>query len=211
MIQLVYCILAILILSILTMTSQRGIAATLQGQTLVELESQLTGVGTEVLERVGQSYFDHYAYTHRASAGFPRYCGRIRQDRLSDLAAPGSFVQATGATAADRYAAAPYIEAFHGIATTAAPLTLRRSGIDYLVTSITVDYVNPATLAPSSTQTLAKRVTVRVENPNLYVGENASNTFALNVSRVFTYGCVADFNQIPAGTTCPTVYPCARW
>lgn len=215
MTQLVYCILAILILSVLTMTAQQGIAANLQTQTLTELETQLTGVGTEVLEHIGQTYYDEYTYTYRATREGPYFCGRVRQDQPQTLADPGAFTACTGgATTSETFRNCPYIEGFDGLATATDTLQRTRSGFDYAVSDISVQYVDPATFAPAATETFAKEVSVTVENPYLYVGADPTNTFKLEVSRVFTYGCVADYNKIPAlraGQSCPTTFPCARW
>ena len=214
MIQLVYCILAILILSILTMTSQQGIAGSLEGQTLVEVETQATGVATEILEAIDQTFFDRYTWLRRSTKP---YCGRVYNAIADSLAAPGSFVPCAD------LATCTYIEGFDGLATVAAPISVERAGLTFNVDQIAVRYVDQdhAPLTDPTDRSYAKEVTVRVESPNLYFGTDPTNTFRITFSRVFEYGCATDFNAVPYVTSdaddfcpvdeTPAQVPCARW
>jgi hypothetical protein len=185
MAQFVYLLAALLVVMIVGMQMNRGAEATLQQQTLNEVGTQLTGVGTEVLERIGGSYFDRYTYVRR---GTRPWCGRTTTpDSFSTVYVPSRR----------------YIEGFVDFDT-----TLTRGEFAYHVSVDTVAYVQPTDFATTSgTPTYAKRVSVTVENPFLYLGDDPTNTFALTMTRVFTYGCVTDPDYQPyigLSQTCPS-------
>lgn len=193
--QLIYIVLAMLLVMLLMMNTQRGVNRTARDQTLNEVQTQLTGVATEVLERIGRTHFDRYAAS-RYDAANPEthkpYCGRIAEGQeTAALTAPADF--GTTGVVCGSFAACPYIEGFHGLDT-----TVTRGDFVFHIDSIRVEYVDPDHFASASaSQTFAKRVSVTVENPFLYLGDDPANTFALTMSRVFTYGCVTDPNAVP--------------
>ena len=183
--QFIYLIVAIFLVMIVGVQINRGAESTLHQQTLSEVGTQLTGVGTEVLEMVGSSYFDRFTYANRTTTP---YCGRTSSpDVFSTVYVPSRN----------------YIEGFAGLDT-----TLVRSEFGFEVRVDTVEYVSTVDYTtPSATPTFAKRVTVTAENPHLHVGDDTTNTFSLTMSRVFTYACVTDPQYIPytfPGEPCPT-------
>ncbi|MDX1419531.1 MAG: hypothetical protein R3181_06140 [Rubricoccaceae bacterium] len=184
MAQFIYLVVAVLVVMIVGMQMNRGAETTLQRQTLNEVATQLTGVGTEVLEMVGSTHFDRYTF---ANQGNRPWCGRTTSaDSFSTAYVPSRR----------------YIEGFVDLDT-----TLTRSDLDFRVVVDTVEYVSTVDYTtPSATPTFAKRVTVTAENPYLYLGDDPSNTFTLSMDRVFTYGCVTDPQYIPyvyPGDPCP--------
>ena len=208
MAQLIYSILALLMIMFLSMNTQRNIGRDQQEQTVNEIGTQLTGVGTEVLELIGSRYFDAYTYANRNTQP---YCGRVADDQLTLFSSETRPAADPGNTHGDctDYTACNYIEGFQGIDT-----TLTRGEFDYRVEILDVEYVDPLNFFSSSAaSTFAKKVSVRVTNPFLYIGDDPTNTFSLDVERVFTYGCLTDPNLIPyvlAADTCPA-NPCTRW
>lgn len=200
--QLIYSILALVLIMFLSMNMQRGVSRTQQEQGVNEVGTQLTGVGTEVLERIGRTHFDQFTYDNSGPDDKP-YCGRVWNGRETiDFHIPGTNV-------CPDFETCGYIEGFDGL--TVPPVT--RADFEFNVTVDSVRYVNPADYDDIfSTQTFAKRVWVTVENPYLYLGDDPSNTFSLTVDRVFTYGCVTDINSVPflrpSDPACPAD-PCA--
>ena len=199
--QMIYSILALVLLMILSFNMQRGIKSTAQGQSINEVLTQLPGVGTEALEQIGRSYFDRHAFDQRNTKP---YCGRVADDETFNLSAPAG---ANFGACAD-FATCSYIEGFHGLDT-----TITRGEFDFAVHVDTVQYVDPADFSVTpGTVTFAKRVQVTVENPYLYLGDDPTNTFSLTMDRVFTYACVTDPNKIPyvrESETCPAPPVCA--
>lgn len=200
---------------VITLNVQHGALKQQQEQTLNEVGTLLTGAGTEVLESIGATHFDRYTWlyqnsrsgTDAAGGAVPApllpYCGRLTASEVNRLSDPG------GETQCADFTTCPYIEGFAGLST-----VITRGDFDYEVTVDAVEYVLPtdfSVVAPG--ETFAKRVTITVENPYLYLGDDPSNTFSLTLQRVFTYGCVTDSNLIPyvrQNETCPPM-PCARW
>ena len=83
MAQLIYSILALLMIMFLSMNMQRNIGKDQQSQTFNEVTTQLTGVGTEVLERIGSTHFDRYALLYRFDES--RYCGRVEYGQEAEF------------------------------------------------------------------------------------------------------------------------------
>lgn len=202
MAQLIYSILALFLIMFLSMNMQRGIGKDQQNQSLNEVTTQLTGAGTEVLERIGATYFDRY---HPTNLNAEPYCGLL-QDSPADRAQlfdEGAYMQC-GA-----FGTCTYIEGFSQLSTTVV-----RGQFEFTVTVDSVFYVDPTTYNPTSgTKTFAKRVDITVENPYLYLGDDPTNTFDLKMSRVFTYGCATQnqympYHQEPADPCPGTPPPC---
>ena len=206
--QIIYALLAMALVLILSLNLQRGISRTSQGQTVNEVGTQLTGVGTEILELIGRSHFDWYNWENGDNTPDRPYCGRVADDQLAFLSEPDASNPTSTMGDCSDIGSCPYIEGFSGLDT-----TLTRSEFDYVVTVDTVHYVDPTDFTTiSATQTFAKRVQVTVENPHLYVGDDTTNTFSLTLDRVFTYGCITDPNMIPfvrATETCPVQPACS--
>lgn len=208
--QLIYAILALLMIMFLSMNMQRNVGRDQQEQAVNEVGTQLIGVGTEVLEHIGGRYFDAYSFGNRNQRP---YCGRIADDQLYLLSDESRPPSDPGNTHGDcvNYVNCPYIEGFQG-----DTLTITRGEFDYEVVITDVEYVNPADFndtAWGNQPSFAKRVEVQVTNPNLYLGDDPTNTFTLEMDRVFTYGCLSEPNLIPyvlASETCPAT-PCTRW
>ena len=217
--QMIYAILAMALVMVLSLNMQRGVKQTTQGQTLNEAMTPLVGVGTEVLEHIGSTHFDgfNWNYENSRAASDKRgvaipdplkpYCGRVAVDEMLSLVSPKD---PTGACTS--YGTCNYIEGFNGL----AAFPVQRGGFTYTVNSISVQFVDPVTQAASLAPTFAKKVTITVSNPYLYLGDDPTNTFSLTMSRVFTYGCVADPNLIPYVRAAPfpdvcPPNPCSRW
>lgn len=191
--QLIYAILAMALVLILSLNMARGISKTTSGQALNEVGTQLTGVGTEILEQIGRTHFDAHNWQFGESTPTRPYCGRVASDRMFELSDPDPSAPTSTMGDCATFSGCRYIEGFEGLST-----TVTRGELDYEVTVDTVFYVDPNDFATASaTQTFAKRVQITVENPFLYVGDDTTNTFSLTLDRVFTYGCVTDPNMIP--------------
>ncbi len=210
MAQLIYSILALLLIMLLSMTMQRGIGRDQQEQTLNEVGTQLTGVGTEVLELIGTQYFDRFTFDNRNTRP---YCGRVadngeEQDRFSR---PSS----TNFGACANPDACAYIEGFDGLT-----FTRTQGDFEFEVEVLSIEYVDPddfTRTVTSDSTSFAKKVTIEVTNPYLYIGDDPNepaSQFSLTLERVFTYGCTTDYDDIPfvrASETCPAPTPCSRW
>jgi hypothetical protein len=209
MAQLIYSILALLIVMVVSMNTQRSVMGTAEDQAFNEVTTQMTGVGTEVLERIGRTHFDWYNWQYGVGTSTlgtsaaaveerrTRLCGRLNDVETDSLAAPGAF------TACGSYANCPYIEGFHDM----ADFVLTRGDFEFTVDSIRVEYVDPVNITTTSgTPTFAKHVSVTIEYPGIYFNEDPTNTLKLDLDRVFIYGCVTDASYIPQppiGERCP--------
>lgn len=191
MAQYIYLIAAFFAMMTFLMTSQRGIGRTEQTQSLTEVSTQLTGVGTELLEQIGRSYYDRHTYVQRATKP---YCGRVQESQPNLFADTGSF-----STTSRRW-----IEGYHGLDT-----TITRGAFPYRA-RVEVRYVPDG--GAVATGTFSKEVVVRVTNPDLYIGDDPTNAITVTMQRVFTYGCATDPNYVPyysttSTTACPTTPP----
>lgn len=214
MAQLIYSILALLLIMFLSMNTQRGIMGTAEDQAFNEVTTQMTGVGTEVLERIGRAHFDQYNWlwgigpTPTTVLAMEQrrqnLCGRLDEDQTSLLATIGSSTCAY-------YGNCAFIEGFHNLPDT----TLNRGDFDFNVGSFQVAYVDPTDFTspppgppgPPPPKSFAKKVTVTVEYPGIYFNNDPTNTLKLTLDRVFTYGCVTDKEFIPKpppGDRCPS-------
>lgn len=213
--QFIYLIAAMLALSTLLMTSQRGTDRVRQTQMLNEVSTQLTTAASEVLETIGRAYYDKYVYDNRSEE--PLQCGRVENGlEGSTFAAEGAFVVCT-----TTFGACTYIEGFHdfnpGPLPGAPDLVVTRGGHGdekgFTVNlEVSVRYIDPAdyTVTPG-TQTFAKEVSVTAHTPDAYLGDDPSDfsrQFSITLTRVFPYGCPTDPNEIPqpgVGQSCEDI------
>lgn len=211
MAQLIYSILALILVMVISMNTQRSVMGTAEEQALNEVATQMTGVGTEVLERVGRTHFDWYNWQYGVGTSTlgtsaaasetrrTRFCGRLDENEADSLATPGSF------TPCGSYGNCNFIEGFHGL----ADFTLTRGTFEFNIDTLHVEYVNPDDFTDATwanAKSYAKRVTVTVEYPGIYFNEDPTNTLKLDLDRVFIYGCVTDASYIPQpaiGERCP--------
>lgn len=238
MAQLIYSILALLLIMFLSMNMQRNVGRDQQEQSVNEVGTQLTGVGTEVLEQIGSQHFDwhnwNYEWSRRGvdKSGalvlplYQPYCGRVAKglEQASKLSNPAGPHFGGCSTLADPYGDCQYIEGFAGL----PDFTITRDEFVYTVTVDAVEYVDPNDYTVvSATPTFAKRVEITVTNPYLYIGDDPNDTdsqFSLTLERVFTYGCLSEPELIPfvlSGDYCPSdpsnpsgsnrPLSCSRW
>ncbi|MEM1043944.1 MAG: hypothetical protein AAGI91_15120 [Bacteroidota bacterium] len=239
---MIYAILALMMIMFLSMNMQRGVGRDQQEQALNEVATQLTSVGTGVLDQIGTRHFDWHTWNYQRSRSttalgcpassvpidqecnpVPRslqpYCGRIadngeEQDKLARPSGAGStFGACSGLDCA-------FIEGLEAVRD-----TITRGEIDYQVDVLGVEYVDPGDFTrvlPGDSTSFAKKVTIEVTNPFLYVGDDPADPdaqFSLRLERVFTYGCTTDYESIPfvratdppPANQCPTPTPCSRW
>ena len=188
MAQLIYSILALLLIMFLSMNMQRSIGKDQESQALNEVTTQLTGAGTEVLEQIGATYFDRY---HPTNLGNEPYCGLLHDYETNLLTAEVDFPTYQCAD----FATCAYIEGFLDLST-----TIKRGDFEFEVNVTDIEYVDPVTYATSANQTFAKRVTVNVDNPYLYIGDDPNDPESqldLSMSRVFTYSCATEDHYMP--------------
>ena len=207
MAQIIYSLLALLMVMVLTMNMQRSIGRDQQEQSLNEVATQLTGVGTEVLELIGTQYYDRFTFDNRNTKP---YCGRVADNgEEQDVLSRPSGVNFGACTDPDLCA---YIEGFEGLT-----FTRTQGEFEYEVTVLDIAYVDSTDFTRELTTDSTgfyKRVQIEVTNPYLYIGDDPGNTFSLTLERVFTYGCTTDYEFIPFvrdSETCPTPTPCSRW
>lgn len=196
MAQYIYLILALLVLGVLGLTVNRAIAGGQTRQVLNETETLVTTVGNEILDDIGQTWFDQYVLEKQ---GVLPDCGRPTDIETYKLASYGAFVTNKGRR---------WIESYHGLDT-----TLTRGGFDYDV-ALRVRYVAASKVKTSeddtlATQSFAKEVVAEITNPYFTVGDQP---LRLTMARTFTFGCPTNPNYVPrpgVGETCPP-NPCAR-
>jgi hypothetical protein len=198
MAQTLYGILALVLVSMLSLNMQRGSMQTQQRQALNEVGMQITGVAEEVFDHIGREAvaFDRFVDSTRAIAPV---CGRTETPKA--FTEPARF--ATVACSGAGYESCPYIEGFHGM----TDLSFERDGLPFEV-DVEVAYVNPRTLAPlaPTARSFAKEVTLSVSSPLLYLN-TPSNPLTVRLSRVYEYDAVTDpvyFPMKPDGS-CPAV------
>lgn len=217
MAQLIYSILALLLVMVVSMNTQRSVMSTAEDQAFNEVATQMTGVGTEVLERIGRTHFDRYAWYYGASTSTisgttaqkrekrrQRLCGRLNENEADSLGTPVSLATYCS-TLGNPYRDCPFIDGFHNL----PDFTLTRGQFEFTVDTIRVEFVNPADFNDgtwANAKSFAKRVTVSVEYPGIYFNDDPTNTLRLDLDRVFIYGCVTDpatIPQPPPGEFCP--------
>lgn len=189
MAQLIYAVLALALVMILSMNVQRGTGQTQRDQALNEITTLMTGVGTEVLDRVGSGHFDLYNAARTSDTTSVFLCGRLtelQKDRLRPYSEFG-----TDDVHCPDYENCSYIEGYHGLTH-----TVSRDGFDYDVT-IRVRYYNDEAPADTTTPSFAKEVIVTIGNPYLYLGDDPTETLDVTMSRVFTYDWVTNPAYIP--------------
>lgn len=190
MAQTLYALMALALLSMVTLNMQRGTTNTQQRQIFNEVSTQVTGVASEVFDHIGRRgvYFDKYISDTRTT--FPT-CGRVTS--------PAVFTAEAAFVAAGSYATSAYIEGFDGM----TDVPVDRDDIQYLV-DMEVRYVDPVTLAPSATPTFAKEVTLTISSPLLFL-RTPNNPVDVTMSRVFEYDVVTKASYIPYSSsgTCP--------
>lgn len=203
MAQFIYLIAAMLGLMTLLMTSQRGTERVQQTQLVNEVSTQLTNAASETLETIGRAYFDKYVYDNRNDGS--KQCGRVADGMESLFADEGAFVACT------HFGNCTTIEGFSD----QTPGTIQSGNPDTTITrgghgnekgftinlEVAVRYVEPDdySVAPG-TETFAKEVAVTAHTPDAYLGDDPNDfgsQFSLTLTRVFTYGCPTDPNQIP--------------
>jgi len=191
MAQTLYALLALVLLSMVSLNAQRGTTNTQQRQIFNEVSTQVTGVASEVFDHLDRPgvYFDKYIFDTRST--FPT-CGRVTTSSV--LTAEAAFVPST-------YATSSYLEGFDGL----TDVVVMREDIEYLV-DVAVRYVDPVTLAPSAMQTFAKEVTLTISSPLLFL-RTPSNPVTVTMRRVFEYDMVTKASYIPYSSsgTCPSL------
>lgn len=191
MAQTLYGLIALALVSMLTLNMHRSTTNTQQRQIFNEVVTQVTGVGAEVFDHIAREnvYFDKYVFDTRSI--FPT-CGRTTSP---DVFTPeASFVPAAS------YATSRYIEGFDGM----TDVAVDRDDIQFLV-DIDVRYVDPGTLVPSATPTYAKEVTLTISSPLLFL-RTPTNPVEVTMSRVIEYDMVTEEAYIPyssSGTCAP--------
>lgn len=167
--QVIYGLTAMALVALVSLTVQRTSTGTQQRMIVNEVATQLGGVGVEVLERIGSLPFDSKTDTTKVFT-FPLV---TEANQLTDASAFGGCVD---------FALCEDIDDFHG-------LTIQREQDDFTYgLQIDVEYVD--VLAPFGStygpQSFAKKVTLSVTNPHLYLGDR-DNPLTVTLSRVFTY------------------------
>ncbi len=170
-------LLSLLLVMLLSLQSFQIITRTERQIYLNELETQLTGVGVQVIERIGTSLFDISTD------------GGIEVTSLDSLAASIDF---GGLCDYELTAGSPCkaIEQFHG-----KDIIIDRMGLIYNV-GIDISYVRVDTLivgsdstftmTPTSTKRWAKQVSVNISNPNVWVTD-PTNPLVVNMGRIYSY------------------------
>lgn len=172
MVQTIYGLLAIMLTMLLSLNLFRITSGAEQRMVLNEMATQVNGIGVDIMEHVGNRWFDeNTSEAGITAADFPLVTAPAQ------LTAEGS-TEWGGCT--DFYAnTCDDIDDFHG-------MTLQRSveGLPYTA-SITVRYVNPdAPDTPTGSPSYAKEVIVTIQSPYLKLGDNP---LTVTLSRVFAY------------------------
>ena len=168
--QTTLSLLALLLVMFLSVQSFQIVNRTERQIVLNEISTQLTGVGVEVIERVGTSLFDQST------------AGGIIVTSVDSLTATIDFGPGTPACDYDPSSATQCVavEQFDGL-----NLTINREGIVYDV-SIGVSFYDIMTNSTTTTKTFAKQIEVNISNPNLYIS-TPDNLLQVNMARIYTY------------------------
>lgn len=184
MYQLIYSIIAIVLVGILTLHVMLSMTNTQRRQAVNEIATQMTEIGTEALERIGRTDFDEKS----------KEKGKTADDwPLIDLdpssSAPSPTLKSSlewGYCAANGidfwHKACDDLDDFDQLVTQWTREDL--DGITYTV-EVTVNYVDPnAPTSVVSSPTLAKEVVVEISNPDFTYG---GTPYKVKLSRVFVY------------------------
>ncbi len=164
--QTLYALIALAIAMLFSVSAQRSMHQTYEQIVLNEVATQVRGVGVEVLEDIGTSFFDAAADTT-----LPTYTRITNVTQLTDPADFGASCSAIETCI--------YIEGFDG-------KTTKRTvdGLKYTL-QVEVRYVeltSPSTV--SATPTYAKEVLLHIQSPHLRLGDNP---LTVTMARTFTY------------------------
>jgi type II secretory pathway pseudopilin PulG len=182
MYQLIYSIIAIVLVGILTLHVMLSMTTTQRRQAVNEIATQMTEIGTEALERIGRTAFDERSKEKGK---------RVEDWPLLSLTDPLKQPTTKGSTEWGYCAvngidfwhkACDDLDDFDQLVTQWTREDL--DGIIYTV-EVTVNYVDPnAPTSVVSGPTLAKEVVVEISNPHFTYG---GTPYKVRLSRVFVY------------------------
>lgn len=181
MIQTVYALLAIMLIGLVTLSFSRGIHSNEQEMMLNELASEMTSVGSEILNEVGRYPYDPVALV-------------VTTDHVLNtrgaLRLESTFGTGSTCNPNTQYSGCLFINDFHGKTATRVRQRIYNGvthDITYTVESIVVRYVSESTPhTPTGTKTFAKEVVVTVSCPLVYLG-SPDTPLKVQMSRVYTY------------------------
>lgn len=192
MAQTFYGLIALALVSMLALNMHRSTTNLQQRHIFNEVATQVTGVGSDVLDHVSRSgvYFDKYIYDTRTT--FP-VCGRVTS--------PDVFTPKDAFIPAATYATSPYLEGFDGM----TEVRIDRDDLTYLV-DLNIEYVDPITGTPSAVPTFAKKVTLTISSPFLFL-RTPETPVEVTMSRVIEYDVVTKEAYFPYSSsgTCPSL------
>jgi len=168
--QTTLSLLALLLVMFLSVQSFQIVNRTERQIVLNEISTQLTGVGVEVIERVGTSLFDQ------------KTAGGVIISSIDSLTASSDFGPGLPACEYESSSAirCTAIEQFDGL-----NLTINREGVEYDV-SIGVSFYDNTSNSTTTNRTFAKQVEVTISNPNLYI-TTPDNLLQVNMARIYSY------------------------
>jgi hypothetical protein len=179
MAQTLYGFIALGLVMILSLNTFRIITETQRTMAINEVATQITGVSMEILDHIGNRYFDHQTnpkFVFPKPPTYPYVTGE------SQLTGPGAAEWGVGTSGCPQGALKAVddcddIDDFDGMV-----VTRDVDGLNYTAT-ISVQYVSTCTLQPSG-RSFAKEVEVTVVTPDALIG---GSQLQVTVSRVFTY------------------------
>ena len=189
MYQLIYSIIAIVLVGIMTMHVMLSMTSTQRRQAINEISTQMTEIGTEALERIGRTDFDEQTNEDgRDINDFPLV------QNTSQLTAEGSAEWGVCGTNGydfwdDR---CDDVDDFDDLTSTWTREDL--DGINYTL-EFTVNYVDPddpKTVLGS--QSYAKEVIVEVSNPYFTYG---GTPYKVKLSRIYAYERITQIIVVP--------------
>jgi len=168
--QTTLSLLALLLVMLLSVQSFHIVNRTERQIVLNEISTQLTGVGVEVIERVGSTLYD------------ANTAGGIVISSIDSLTSTSDFGPGMTSCEYDPASAnsCAAVEQFDGLT-----LSVDRDGITYDV-SIGVSYFDESSNIVTSNKKFAKQVQVSISNPNLYISE-PDNPMVVTMARIVTY------------------------
>ena len=175
MAQILYTLVAIMLLGVTVLNINVKIHDTQDDMMFSELTLQMTSVGAELLNEIGMKEFDPGTISEYA----------VPRESLSPEASFGN----APCDPDNNFADCDTVSDFHG-KTATRTLTRVHNGVTYAVTynvsNITVIYVSEASpYTPSADPTFAKEVTLTVSTPTLVDGNG--NPIEMTMARVYTY------------------------